>query len=294
MLDDKERRQAIRDTYLGYFHRSDEPHRVCALSKYTPECQVAYTFFVGANPEGRNELLDPNASLPITVDNPRIPAEDDVVFLNIKDNQTGGKVTTWLKYASQSTQFDYIATVQDDTFVFLSNFLDFAQTNLTKAPTRVFGGITFDKHTCDRKASRKDHQTCPLPLVGEVYMGGELTFMSRDLALHITDASLLPSYRRRNVTIDAREDISISNYVFSTDEPVEVIDIPKNQVLRKWKLSLQDTWLEDPFSDTLWAHSPIKSGGFFSSVSRFRRTWREYLVYMCSKKHRPVGTRKKC
>ncbi len=34
------------------------------------DCHVAYAFFVGANPNGPTELVDPNASFPMLVDRP--------------------------------------------------------------------------------------------------------------------------------------------------------------------------------------------------------------------------------
>jgi hypothetical protein len=51
-------------------------------------------------------------------------AEDDVVYLNIKENQMDGNMTTFFRYASEFAQFDYIAKVDDDTLFFPANLLD--------------------------------------------------------------------------------------------------------------------------------------------------------------------------
>jgi hypothetical protein len=288
---DVERRQVIRQTYLSFYKDSTTPQRICSLSKYTKGCQLAYAFFVGGNPQGPTELLEPNASFPMTVHTPS-KAEDDMIYLNIKENQMDGKMTTWFKYASEFSDFDYIAKVDDDTMVFTPNFLEYMQEKLPRIPSRVYGGFTMDRNSCDPK-EKSDHP-CPLPLVGEVYMSGELSFMSRDLALYITNTTTLPNSRRKAITIGSHEDVSLSNYVFSIGQAVEIIDIPKDRVLRKWKLTAEPKFVDAPFEKSLWAHTSMYLGGYYKPIFQFRQTWREFLVYWCSGKTKIVSRCERC
>jgi hypothetical protein len=94
-----------------FYNGSDEPNRICSLSDIQnhratfEDCQIAYAFFLGGNPDGPTELLKPNSSFPITIVNP--PAdEDDVVYLNIKENMEDGKSQTWFCGFEQSKWVD--------------------------------------------------------------------------------------------------------------------------------------------------------------------------------------------
>jgi hypothetical protein len=272
---DIKRRRAIRQTYLSFYKDSKTPHRICPLRNYTKECQVAYAFFVGANSVGPTELLDPNASFPITINAPN-SAEDDIVYLNIKENQMDGKMTTWFRYASQFTDFDYIAKVDDDTLIFTPNFLEYVQDKLPDIPHRLYAGVTMDRNSCDPE--KKEDHACPLPLVGPVYMSGELSFMSRDLALYITDSSLLPNNRRSAITLQSHEDVSLSNYVFSIGDDVRILDIPKDRVLRNdFQYASWET-ATHPFNQSLWGHSVTSSGAYFKSLRHWREFWRRFVV----------------
>jgi hypothetical protein len=270
---DVKRRETIRSTYLTAFQSSINPHRICPLHNFTAGCQVAYIFFTGANPNGPTELLDPNSSFPITISPPK--GEGDVVYLNIKENQMDGKMTTFFRYASEFRQFDYIAKVDDDTLLFPQNLLDYLYDELPSKPYRVHGGLAMNASSCDPNI-QEDH-ACPLPLVGDVYMSGEFTFMSRDLAAYISNTTLLPEARRRSITLKSHEDISLSNYVFSVDEPVEVIDISKNRILRSERFFATWTWATQPFRHTVWAHSTRSSGGYYKSLENFRHTWKSFV-----------------
>ena len=69
------------------------------LGEIANHCQLVYTFVVGGNPNGPKELIDFNASYPLTVETPLFPDEQDVTYLNIEENMKEGKSQTWLKYA---------------------------------------------------------------------------------------------------------------------------------------------------------------------------------------------------
>jgi hypothetical protein len=302
---DKERarRIAIRETYLSYY--KDDPDkenrdRICSLAdiqkKRVPlgKCQLAYAFFMGGNPHGPTELLSPNQTFPMTVHPMAITdVEDDVVYLNIKENQFDGKMHTWFKYASLVTEniyFDYIAKVDSDTLLLTPAFFNHVANNLRPLPhnERVYAGLPFYKDSCNPNIT--DDHPCPLPLVGNVYMSGELSFMSPALASFITS----PQCDRKAVTI-SHEDVSISNYVYSHPQDVTTVMIRKDQVLRNLKTKKRERLLrnvayrfgltadwhvkKNPFNDTLWVHSVSSSGGYFKDLDNFRATWEEYRDY---------------
>jgi hypothetical protein len=235
---EKDRRKAIRDTYLSYYKYNDDfysntntPDRICSLHQlqtqrvHPEDCQIAYAFFVGANPNGPTGLVDPNASFPMLVnrsqniwDQEEDEDEDDIVHLNIQENMEDGKMVTWFRYASMVVAsmaeeegfgfgfgFDYIAKVDSDTLVFMPTFLEtLVQEELKPYPDniRIYGGLPFDNHMCDMSIINDTHP-CPLPLVSDRYMSGELYFMSPDLASFIGSNQV----NRQKLTI-RHEDVS--------------------------------------------------------------------------------------
>lgn len=139
------RRNQIRNTYLSYYRQfTDTPHKICALadlieattrnttdknsksSILLENCELAYTFVVGANPDGPTQLLEFNESYPIAIDHEKIQKpERDVVYLNIKENGKFGKSPTWFKYGLEVMKnypqlyWDYI--VKTDRLVLAQN-----------------------------------------------------------------------------------------------------------------------------------------------------------------------------
>jgi hypothetical protein len=290
---ERSRRQAIRDTYLSYYKNKKDANRICSLKDIQTkrislqDCQLAYAFFMGGNPKGPTELLQPNSTFPMTVDDSLIKnAEDDVVYLNIRENQFDGKMHTWFKFSSlivDDFYFDYITKVDSDTLLFAPAFLeDFAAT-LPTHPIRVYGGLPYDKNYCD--PNEKDDHPCPLPLVGDMYMSGELSFMSPDLADFITSSKC----DRKAITI-SHEDVSLSNYVFSHPLPVHVVKVEQDQILRNVikKLFLKRGQTaafhrkKEMFRGTLWAHSIAMSGGYFKDLKNFRVSWKEFEYWWTS------------
>jgi hypothetical protein len=286
---EREQRNAVRETYLSFYKNNPEtPHRICSLweletKKVNPkDCQVAYVFFMGANPKGPMELVHPNASFPMTVDRSTIPhAENDVVYLNIHENMEDGKMQTWFKYASivaEDHNLDYISKVDSDSLVFMPTFLEFVDQELKPHPenVRVFGGIPFFNNSCDPKV--EDTHSCPLELVGDRYMSGELYFMTPDLASFVGSDQL----DRKQLAI-RHEDVDMGNFVFSHPQGVNHVSIDWSRVLRS---ATQDGfWKEKEkiFKDTLWAHN-IWGGAdaYFKDLNNFRNMWRRFQKYTVS------------
>ena len=193
-----ERRQTIRNTYLSFYQDHSTPgesHRICSLAEFTChpdwECQIVYTFFMGANPHAKPELLNPKLNhygkMMVSTVLSNTPLEQDIVYLNIRENQFDGKMPTWFQFgvlvAQEYPTIDYIAKVDSDTLVLIPNLLRYLQSTLPPTtPDHVYGGVAFPPTSCDLNATDHDH-ACPLPLVGDSYMSGEFNFMSIDLFL---------------------------------------------------------------------------------------------------------------
>lgn len=193
-------------------------------------------------------------------------------------------MTTWFKFAALvAEEFDfleYIAKVDSDTLVFTPNFLQYMDEHLPPNPQRVHGGIPFLNTSCDLDAINHDH-ACPLPLVGDVYMSGELNFMSVDLANYITSKDC----PRDNVTLATHEDVSLSNYVFTSPQKVQVVAVPGTALLitreldAEWhKIDLKNQ--PEKYLDFLWGHSPRKARHeYFKNLRSFRKIWDKFLRY---------------
>jgi hypothetical protein len=255
---ERERRALIRETYLTYFQNRSAtttttrptPNRICSLQQLFLEdsllplpphadggdssCQMVYTFVLGGNPNGPTELVEPNASYPLTIDEPSISInninknnshhhphaddESDIVFLNIRENMKEGKSQTWFKYAISSTvnpyNFDYIAKTDTDTVIFPELFLDKVVNKLPRLfphNVRVYGGDAVIKDSVEEL------------LVGPAYMAGRLYWMSPDLARYITSDDC----PRNKLTLFS-EDKSIGNFVHSHPLPIRRVRVDKS------------------------------------------------------------------
>jgi hypothetical protein len=275
-----ERRQTIRETYLSFYKNSREPNRICSLSDVQKQkvpledCQLVYVFFVGGNPDGPTELVNPSSTFPITVENATIK-EEDVVSLNIRENLEDGKSQTWFKYASMVADVfpvDYIAKVDSDTLLFTPTFLKFAYRRLRRNKEYVYGGIAMDEYSCDPNIT-EDH-SCPLPLTGPLYMSGEVYFMSPDLAKCITSSQV----NRSSLTI-RHEDVDIGNFVHSCPEELRIVKIDRSKVLRNRMYNADWDASKKFFTGTFWGHSLASSGGYFKYSHHIRKTWRQFQAY---------------
>lgn len=222
MLDsssEEKRREAVRDTYLSYYKtiRSNATRGfICSLDELmnpeidTEDCYMIYAFVVGASPNRTTHLMDDDATVPMVVDNRdhRLGA-DGMVYLNIKENMNEGKSESWLKYAAslherQQIDIDYIVKTDTDTLVFPDRFFRWVEEeSVFPSPnnTMVYGGYPYRGKKCGN---------CDHLLVGSSFMGGELYFMSPDLAQAITS----PTFDRKSVWVEG-EDMAVGNYVYS-------------------------------------------------------------------------------
>jgi hypothetical protein len=251
------------------------------------DCQIVYTFFLGGNPDGPTELVNPNETFPMLVkDPPTTTDEDDVIYLNIKENLEDGKSQTWLKYASMVIEefpFDYVAKADSDTLLFTPAFLEYAEKALPNRPnnTRIYGGCESYMDSCDPKVN--DTHPCPLPLLGPVYMLGSLYWMSADLASFVTSDQV-----DRTRLMIRHEDVDIGNFVFSHPRNVTIAPIGRGKALIHPTVDLN--WGKRQriraFENVYWGHSEAGywPGPFFKDVRRYRKSWRQFQAYWFSGK----------
>lgn len=244
------RRSVIRRTYLA-----SDPDRICSVKDLVnkPHCQIVYTFVLGANATGPTDMVDqPPQSLtvdtreePILDEQGRvIPYEDDVTYLNLRENMEDGKSPSWFLYANtivDNLGVDFIAKVDSDTLVFPTQFLDeFASflpikdhasnsttvQNITGSNTtsdlRVYGGIPNDSIGCG--GLRRPHCT---KMGGKTYMQGQLHFLSVDLSRYVTS---IPREIRRELFVPI-EDLCTAKYVHSHPKPVMEAVVSREQHL---------------------------------------------------------------
>ena len=288
-------RQMVRETYLSFYRNdSENRNRICSLNDLLRgnvtfgECQIAYTFFVGANRKGPTELLVAKDSFSMLANPPKdstIKEEDDIVYLNIRENMNKGKTPTWFKYASMVAEdekypFDYIVKVDSDTLVFTPAFLEFAELHLSDTTKLVHAGLPFFDYFCKFNDPFHDHP-CPLPLSGDMYMSGEASIMSTKLARVMTSKQC----NRSGLWYIPHEDVLASNWAFhcantTTNSTVHVVPIRLEQVLRfggvgaSWQPKLPHL-----FSNTLWAHSTDETGSYYKDPVHYRETWEGFVKY---------------
>ena len=320
VLGDVQQRKMIRETYLKFYQdlpSNMERDRICSLNEYISayeeggnnrflieNCQIAYVFVVGGNPNGPTELMKPNATFPISIDgyvDEKEDCENDLVSLNIKENMEDGKSQTWFNYASLVNQhldgsFDYILKADSDTLVFVPSFLKYLASSPSKKTSgsvngssigdnsdvqieRVYGGFAHFNTSCNPNQQNHNHP-CPLHLLGDMYMGGPLYFMSQDLAEFIVSDEV----DRGQLQI-GHEDVDIGNYVFSHPLPIKTIQVDPRHVLLarlincRWERTTDKSMI---FHTAYWAHSEdlgIWPGPFFKEERNFRKMWRQFQGY---------------
>lgn len=243
-----QRRQAIRETYLSYYYShhhdnhtattttttatnssssTNNKHRICALHELLDEhhpnhtvllqeCQLAYAFIAGGNPEGPTERVEFNESLvPLVLPSPTASSEPDIVVLNIRENMKEGKSQTFLKYATtiidEALYFDLVAKTDSDTMIFPNLLLEGSlQHDLPAFPhnVRVYGGRF--------QLSRQYYGES----TGPIYYGGAFYFVSPDLARFVVSHQC-----DRQALAVFSEDRSMGNFVHAHPLPLHRIKI---------------------------------------------------------------------
>ena len=268
-----QRRQLVRETYLSYFNQSTtrENRRICALheivnktsevdhARLLDECQLAYVFVAGGNPEGLKERVDYSDLEPMTV--PSNLTEQDIVLLNIQENMKEGKSQTYLKYATtvidDHVYFDYVAKTDSDTLIFTEKFLNFEINRLPSFPdnVRVYGGCNL--------VSRKEYGE----FKGPIYFAGSLYLMSVDLAKYVTS----PACDRKHMALYS-EDQSMGNFVHSHPLPLRRIKMAFPAASGARRRGQDDVW------DGSASRHPLKDLGVY------RATWMRYLGLVANRR----------
>ena len=295
---DEMRVRLARETYLSFYKDdADTPHRICSLNDLLngkvlfDECQMAYAFFTGANPNGPTELLSPNKSYPILAKPPKNSSnQDDFVYLNVKENQHEGKMPTWFKYATMVVEerkfpFDYIAKVDSDTLLLTPMFLEFAESHMQDTSKLVMAGLPMFDYFCEPKEKNHPHP-CPMMLPGGLFISGELFALSSDLAKIMVSNEC---DRSHNNTGD--EDVDMSNWAYhctatTTNSTVHLVPVYQQQILRQKKSV--DAWqpkFGHRFTNVLWTHSSVLQGGYFKKVEHQRELWSDFLEFWRAERH---------
>jgi hypothetical protein len=266
--EDKRRRDLIRHSYLSYYKNdSQTPHRICSLTDYEAgriqqieSCEIIYTFVIGGatDKNAPTDLVDyGDNSRPLTLDRPVTSQEDDVIYLNIKENGKEGKAQTYFKWASTlvqngKLQVDYIAKVDSDTMLFPSRWFSFVEGSLFPHPFNRRSGMRL--WHCRQ-------------LVNKNYMSGEIYFMSPDLAEFIVSPEL-----NRKPLIFYTEDFTIGNFVHSSPLPINQVVISPKHVLWEHGDQIKDPdaferrWNEVRYS---WQNQPVVATGDEETIAQF-------------------------
>ena len=138
--------------------------RVCTLDDVRDECQIVYTFIIGAgNQSAPTQLVNntSNNNWPLLVEKPVPNIEKtrylqdvngpDVTLLNIRENMNEGKSESFLYFCSivmKRHSIDYAMKLDADSILHLHRFLKFSQYHLPPAPyaERIFVGALRDKY----------------------------------------------------------------------------------------------------------------------------------------------------
>lgn len=267
---DRTRREAIRKTYLKFYDsayetrgvgNNENKHRICSLQDLQNgkvkfhDCQIAYTFVVGANPKGPTDLVEErhhsnssSSSSALVVDHPISQSgailEDDVTYLNMMENMNQGKTPSWFHYTATvmddypSLLFDYIGKLDTDTLLFIPKFLELVEQTLEPYPhnTRVYGGTELLQPPCDPDGDSTTPTTTMIvvdaasssckPPNAATYMSGQFYFLSPDLVQYVTSNELFLDKKRDDLRV-VDEDYCMGRWVHSHPLPIHSVSFRK-------------------------------------------------------------------
>ena len=227
------RRDLIRDTYL-----QDGSGKICSLEQFKEQreqndhdardCQIAYTFVIGAG--GDSRPTDHGDLEPLTLEtDANGENEGDCTYLNIKENMETGKSPTYIKFAASLAaeyELDYVAKIDDDSLLGVDAFMSFINENLPPSPynRRIYGGRMI--------------MTTLYPFSG-FYPMGQFYIMSSDLALYV--GVELSASKRREMAFEI-EDLDMAVYIYSHPYPIKLVD-PSNRIFWIHPLKKEEEFL---------------------------------------------------
>lgn len=293
--EDVERRQFIRDSFVSFYKDMEDSrsNRICSLNDLLHErvdansCQIAYIFLAGGLTEGSTQHLVPNATHPITVETPdEYSEEDDVAFLNIKENMNDGKTPTFYKYASlaldqlqeRQVSFDYVMKIDLDTTLFPPTLIEYAASHFPLHVKQVYMG---------RKVRGGKS--------GYSWAAGPFQILSPELAKAISGPE---SIGRQNGT--EFEDKEISKRVEYLGSNASKIWLPDSTLMIQPSKMLhgKPKYSNYNFTGVLYGHtewgkkgrwSRFSPGPYFKYLPTARKIWRHYLYWYTHNKVRPNG-----
>ncbi|CAJ1958962.1 unnamed protein product [Cylindrotheca closterium] len=283
--EDVERRQFIRDSFVSFYKDTEDfnSNRICSLNDLLNEeidatsCQIAYIFLAGGLTEGSTQLLTPNATHPITIETPdEYGGEDDVAFLNIKENMNDGKTPTFYRYASlaldrlkeRQISFDFVMKIDLDTMLFPVNLLEYAANHFPLHLKQVYMG---------RKVRGGKS--------GYSWAAGPFQILSVDLAKAISGPESIGRQNRSEF-----EDKEISKRVEYLGTNASKIWLPdKTLMIQPSKISHgKPKYANYNFTEVLYGHtewgnkgrwSRFSPGPYFKYLPTARKIWRHYLYW---------------
>jgi len=251
IMEEKEIRNKLREYIYRNPKRADP--RLCSLPEFIQkqeegqpcECQVVYTFVIGANtgPNGQYIHRD-DSKTPLIVNQQYIADfEPDVTYLNVHENMNKGKTPTWFKYANGLSRsfgengFNYIGKLDSDTLISVPNLIHMINHDLPSEAKNVYGGIVCDEKACG------DPERCHEILQGKVYMTGQFYFLSLDLASYVSDDAL-----NRAAISSYSEDVDMGLWVHSSNQILKLVILNNKNVFWIHNVKNMDR-LEEKYTD---------------------------------------------
>ena len=251
--------------------------RLCSLNDlidsakdnhYDENCEIVYTFVMGHGGASKVPPILVDDSRPILIESKedKVEDEDDITYLNIRDNMNEGKSQTFLYYASKYVMsqhnIDYVMKCDSDSILYFHKLVGFLQSNrLPPSPynTNVFVGALRDKSfwgTHNDIAPQEQHwheqyQNVHLYLAGQNYMLSQdlATYVSQVEAKRILDSASSSTTDEENENgkqhqmtaryLEGHEDHDISSMAFHSSRPIQLIVISQSQ--RYWEHPVKGT-----------------------------------------------------